>query len=69
MFQRGVANYTLGEQGTAEIIITINSDDIYEADEEVLLVRIVSVSGGVVDPERQEAIITIVDDDCESGRS
>ena len=69
MFERGVVNYTLGEQGTAEIIVTINSDDIYEADEEVLLVRIVSVSGGVVDPERQETTITILDDDCESGRS
>ena len=64
-----MVNYTLGERGTAEIFITINSDDIYEADEEVLLVRIVSVSGGVVDPERQEATIIIVDDDSESGRS
>lgn len=65
MFQRGVVNYTLEDRRSAEVIITINSDDIYEADEEVLLVRIVSVTGGAVDPERQEATITIVDDDSE----
>lgn len=66
VFERGMVNYTLEDRRTADVIITINQDSIYEADQEVLRVRIVSVTGGAVDPERQEATVTILDDDSES---
>lgn len=67
VFQTDVANYTLNiETATAVVFININNDDVYEADEESLVARIILVSSGRIDPERQEATVTIVDEDGKS---
>ena len=53
-----------GATGT-EVIISPLIDERYEAEEESLTVRIVSVSSGSIDEERQEATVTILDGDGE----
>ena len=49
--------------GEAEVTILPIVDERYEADQESLTVRIVSVTGGNIDEERQEAIVNILDND------
>ena len=53
------------ELESAVILITPLPDDIYENDEESFRVRIVSVSGGELDRERDEATVTIIDQTSE----
>ena len=48
-----------------EVFIEASMDGLYEEDEETLIVRIVSVTAGGIDPESQEATITILDSDSQ----
>ena len=65
IFRPEVSTLTLEPGSTNNVLfVGINNDDIYEADES-FSVRIVSTSRGTVDPERQEAIVTILDDDSQ----
>ena len=47
------------------MLLGINNDGLYEADEEFLTVRIMATSTGSIDPARQDAVVTIVDRDGE----
>ena len=52
-------------EGGGVVALTLEAlfDERYEDDEEELFVRIVAVSGGIIDPESREAVVTIVDGD------
>ena len=61
-----IFNFTLEPgEGGGVVALTLEAllDERYEDDEEELFVRIVAVSGGIIDPESREAVVTIVDGD------
>jgi hypothetical protein len=64
IFESGVRNVEIDPESQEGILLVgINSDGLYEADEESLTVRIISVSTGTIDPARQDATVTIIDRD------
>ena len=66
IFERGVLNIEIDpETQTGTVLLGINNDGLYEADEEFLTVRIMATSTGGIDPARQDAVVTIVDRDGE----
>ena len=68
IFESGVRNVEINPESQEGILLVgINRDGLYEADEESLTVRIISVSTGTIDPARQDATVTIIDRDRELG--
>ena len=54
------------DQGTftGRVRVSVVNDDIYEADED-FTIRITEVSSGIIDPDRQEVTVTILDESSE----
>ena len=68
IFESGVRNVEIDpESQEGFLLVGINNDGLYEADEEFLTVRIISVSTGTIDPARQDATVTVIDRDRELG--
>jgi hypothetical protein len=60
----GPTNITLDREiSSGSLLFLVNADGLYERSEEVVLFRIVGVSGAQIDPERDLLAVTILDGD------
>ena len=60
----GPTNITLDREiSSGSLLFSVNPDGLYERSEEVVMFRIVGVTGAQIDPERDLLTVTILDGD------